>query len=206
MTEAQVRLRLIPYNARLIDARKSKGWTQKDMALLTGFSTAYLGHIETLRVIPSKAAMDEIAGALNLSKDYLFPEALIGSMKDGLFDHRVAELQEQDIVRLTEARRAGLLPPGITEDEALESIEREIDRELLKRQLPEVLSSLTPREQRVLELRFGLRDGRSRTLEQVGREFNVTGESIRRIEAKALRKLRHPSRSRRLKDFLGGEL
>jgi len=202
MTEAQVRLRFIPYNARLIDARKGRGWTQKDMALLTGFSTAYLGHIETLRVIPSKAAMDEIAGALNLSKDYLFPEAVIGAMKDGLFDHRVAELQEQDIVRLTEARRAGLLPPGITEDEALESIEREIDRELLKRQLPEVLSSLTPREQRVLELRFGLRDGRSRTLEQVGREFNVTGESIRRIEAKALRKLRHPSRSRGLKDFL----
>ncbi|MEE8598387.1 MAG: sigma-70 family RNA polymerase sigma factor, partial [Dehalococcoidales bacterium] len=66
----------------------------------------------------------------------------------------------------------------------------------------EVLSSFTPREQRVLQLRFGLEDGRSRTLEEVGKEFNVTRERIRQIEAKALRKLRHPSRSRKLKDYL----
>jgi RNA polymerase primary sigma factor len=65
-----------------------------------------------------------------------------------------------------------------------------------------VLSSLTPREQKVLVLRFGLEDGRSRTLEEVGREFNVTRERIRQIEAKALRKLRHPSRSKKLKDYL----
>ena len=75
-------------------------------------------------------------------------------------------------------------------------------RQLLKEQISEVLSTLTPREQRVLQLRFGLEDGRSRTLEEVGREFNVTRERIRQIEAKALRKLRHPSRSRRLKDYL----
>jgi RNA polymerase primary sigma factor len=66
----------------------------------------------------------------------------------------------------------------------------------------EVLGSLTPRERKVLELRFGLEDGRSRTLEEVGREFNVTRERIRQIEAKALRKLRHPTRSRKLKDYL----
>ena len=64
------------------------------------------------------------------------------------------------------------------------------------------LESLTDRERQVVELRFGLRDGRARTLEEVGREFNVTRERIRQIEAKALRKLRHPSRSKRLKDFL----
>ena len=75
-------------------------------------------------------------------------------------------------------------------------------RQLLKEQIDEVLSSLTPREQRVLQLRFGLEDGRSRTLEEVGKEFNVTRERIRQIEAKALRKLRHPSRSRKLKDYL----
>jgi len=75
-------------------------------------------------------------------------------------------------------------------------------RQLLKEQIDDVLSTLTPREQRVLQLRFGLEDGRSRTLEEVGREFNVTRERIRQIEAKALRKLRHPSRSRRLKDYL----
>ena len=73
---------------------------------------------------------------------------------------------------------------------------------MLKEQLAEVLSTLTPREEKVLRLRFGLEDGRSRTLEEVGKEFNVTRERIRQIEAKALRKLRHPSRSKKLKDFL----
>ena len=73
---------------------------------------------------------------------------------------------------------------------------------LLKEQLAEVLGSLTPREEKVLRLRFGLEDGRPRTLEEVGKEFDVTRERIRQIEAKALRKLRHPSRSKKLKDFL----
>jgi RNA polymerase primary sigma factor len=74
---------------------------------------------------------------------------------------------------------------------------------LLKEQLMDVLSTLTPREEKVLKLRFGIEDGRTRTLEEVGKEFNVTRERIRQIEAKALRKLRHPSRSKKLKDFLG---
>ena len=73
---------------------------------------------------------------------------------------------------------------------------------LLKEQLMDVLSTLTPREEKVLKLRFGIEDGRARTLEEVGKEFNVTRERIRQIEAKALRKLRHPSRSKKLKDFL----
>ena len=73
---------------------------------------------------------------------------------------------------------------------------------LLREQLSDVLSTLTPREEKVLRLRFGLEDGRSRTLEEVGKEFNVTRERIHQIEAKALRKLRHPSRSRKLKDYL----
>ena len=73
---------------------------------------------------------------------------------------------------------------------------------LLKEQLMEVLDTLTPREKKVLELRFGIIDGRTRTLEEVGKEFNVTRERIRQIEAKALRKLRHPSRSKKLRDFL----
>ena len=73
---------------------------------------------------------------------------------------------------------------------------------LLKEQLGEVLKTLTAREEKVLSLRFGLEDGHPRTLEEVGKEFNVTRERIRQIEAKALRKLRHPSRSRKLKDYL----
>ncbi len=73
---------------------------------------------------------------------------------------------------------------------------------LMKEQLMGVLDTLTPREKKVLSLRFGLEDGRQRTLEEVGQEFNVTRERIRQIEAKALRKLRHPSRSKKLKDYL----
>jgi RNA polymerase primary sigma factor len=73
---------------------------------------------------------------------------------------------------------------------------------MLKEQLAEVLHTLTPREEHVLELRYGLIDGHPRTLEEVGKEFDITRERIRQIEAKALRKLRHPSRSKKLKDFL----
>ena len=73
---------------------------------------------------------------------------------------------------------------------------------ILGEQLKEALDTLHPREQQVLKLRFGLEDGQVRTLEEVGREFNVTRERIRQIESKALRKLRHPSRSKRLRDFL----
>ena len=73
---------------------------------------------------------------------------------------------------------------------------------MLKETLLNVLNSLTPREEKVLRLRYGVDDGRPRTLEEVGKEFNVTRERIRQIEAKALRKLRHPSRSKHLKDFL----
>ena len=73
---------------------------------------------------------------------------------------------------------------------------------LMREQLTEVLKTLTPREARVLSLRYGLEDGNPKTLEEVGKEFNVTRERIRQIEAKALRKLRHPSRSKKLRDFL----
>ena len=73
---------------------------------------------------------------------------------------------------------------------------------LMREQLAEVIGTLTDREQKVLKLRFGLEDGKARTLEEVGKEFNVTRERIRQIEAKALRKLRHPSRSKKLRDYL----
>jgi len=81
-------------------------------------------------------------------------------------------------------------------------MDRAVDNELLKGQITDVLETLTPREKKVLELRFGLNDGCPRTMDEVGKEFNVTGDRIRQIQAKALRKLRHPSRSRRLKDYL----
>ena len=96
------------------------------------------------------------------------------------------------------------MPPGgfIQDEEAGVPVD-EARRELLRRELANVLKSLTPREERVLTLRFGLEDGRSRTLEELGREFNVTRERVRQIEAKALRKLRHPSRAKLLRGLSG---
>jgi len=197
-----VRLRIIPYNARLIDTRKAKGWTQKDLSLLTGISMSYIGHVETLRVLPSQQTMDEICSALDLSQDYLFPSSLMEALRDGVFDQRVAELEEKQIIRLSEARRAGLLPQGITENDALEAVERALDNEILNGDITAVLETLKPREQKVLELRFGLKDGLCRTADEVGEEFGIGKTRIYQIEAKALRKLRHPSRSRHLKDYL----
>ena len=88
------------------------------------------------------------------------------------------------------------------EDESLPGPADQASRHLLKEQMGEILKGLTDREQRVLEMRFGLKDGTARTLEEVGQEFGVTRERIRQIEAKALRKLRHPNRSRKLRDYL----
>ncbi|HEB14140.1 MAG TPA: RNA polymerase sigma factor RpoD, partial [candidate division WWE3 bacterium] len=87
-------------------------------------------------------------------------------------------------------------------DEEISAPTDDTSKELLKHQLLEVLGSLSPREQKVIELRFGLRDGKPRTLEAVGKEFGVTRERIRQIEAKAIRKLRHPSRSKIIKDYI----
>ncbi len=92
--------------------------------------------------------------------------------------------------------------PIIIEDKDITSPSAYANNELLKDEINMVLEGLTDREEKVLRLRFGLYDGRTRTLEEVGKEFNVTRERIRQIEAKALRKLKHPSRSKRLKDFL----
>ena len=99
----------------------------------------------------------------------------------------------------TEAEGDDPLFPG---RQALEHIHQLPAEQLLRRELMNVLKSLTPREERVIALRFGLEDGRARTLEELGREFNVTRERVRQIEAKALRKLRHPSRAKRLRDYL----
>ena len=132
------------------------------------------------------------------------PEEIAKEM--GITEERVVEIQKiaQDPVSLE-------TPIGEEEDSHLSDfIEDEgsvaptdaVSFTMLKEQLLGVLDTLTPREEKVLRLRYGLDDGRPRTLEEVGKEFNVTRERIRQIEAKALRKLRHPSRSKRLKDFL----
>ena len=103
--------------------------------------------------------------------------------------------------RETQWVKGGIFGDFIQDDDAPAPVDAATSI-LLKEQLIDVLGTLTDREQKVLRLRFGLDDGRARTLEEVGKEFDVTRERIRQIEAKALRKLRHPSRSRKLKDFL----
>ena len=132
------------------------------------------------------------------------PEEIAKEM--GIPEQRVVEIQKisQDPVSLE-------TPIGEEEDSHLgDFIEDEqalaptdvVASNLLKEQLLEILDTLTPREEKVLRLRYGLDDGKPRTLEEVGKEFNVTRERIRQIEAKALRKLRHPTRSKRLKEFI----
>ena len=125
----------------------------------------------------------------------------------GLTAERVAEVLElshrQPISMETPVGEDGDARLGdFVEDESSPAPAELATRELLKEQIDRVLDELTPREKRVLQLRFGLSDGHARTLEEVGQEFSVTRERIRQIEAKALRKLRHPSRSRKLKDYL----
>ena len=132
------------------------------------------------------------------------PEEIAKEM--GIPEQRVVEIQKisQDPVSLE-------TPIGEEEDSHLgDFIEDEqapaptdaVALSLLKEQLIHVLDTLTPREEKVLRLRYGIDDGKPRTLEEVGKEFNVTRERIRQIEAKALRKLRHPSRSKKLKEFI----
>ncbi|OGD86597.1 RNA polymerase sigma factor RpoD [Candidatus Curtissbacteria bacterium RBG_16_39_7] len=116
----------------------------------------------------------------------------------------------REIIKVSQEPTSLETPVGEEEDSHLGDFipttepapEERASEELLKKDIEGVLSSLTPREAKVIELRFGLKDGRQRTLEEVGREFNVTRERIRQIEAKALRKLRHPSRAKLLRDYL----
>ena len=113
---------------------------------------------------------------------------------------KVARVRLLSLIHICEEEDAHL-EDFIQDEEAGVPVD-EAGRELLRRELANVLKSLTPREERVLTLRFGLEDGQARTLEELGKEFNVTRERIRQIEAKALRKLRHPSRAKRLRDYL----
>ena len=123
----------------------------------------------------------------------------------------ISEEKVREIIKVAQEPVSLETPIGEEEDSHLGDFIKDVDAPapddmasftLLKEQLMEVLDTLTQREEKVLRLRFGLDDGKARTLEEVGREFNVTRERIRQIEAKALRKLRHPSRSKKLKDFL----
>lgn len=126
--------------------------------------------------------------------------------KMGVTEEKVREIQKiaQDPISLEKpiGEEEDSHLGDFIEDEKTATPTEDVAAKMLKEQLLHVLDTLTPREEKVLRLRYGIDDGKSRTLEEVGKEFNVTRERIRQIEAKALRKLRHPSRSKKLKDFL----
>lgn len=138
-------------------------------------------------------SLDKVRKLFKFSKLPTLPRAPIGNGED-------SALSEDENDTMGEEEDSSLVN-FITDGNALSPIDA-IDKQLLKEQIGQLLSTLTPQQQRILQLRFGLEDGRSRTLEEVGQEFNVTRERIRQIQDKALGRLRHPSRSRKLKDFL----
>lgn len=198
-TSTLVRLRLYTRNARLIDARRELGWTQSDAARWSGIKLTRLSEIENLKIVPTELEMDDLSGVLLKPVEYLFPKILKEAVQANVFNRREVELSE-DQVYLLESRVPKPVPQ--TTSGVIERVERDADLALLKQEVSSILETLTPREQRVIESRFGLTDGVSRTLDDIGEEFEVTGETIRKVEEKALRKLRHRTRSRRLKPYI----
>ncbi len=169
-----------------------------------------LGREPTVEEIARRMSRDEIIREL---RDKLQREPTEGEVDDreAIGPQTVSAEKVREIMKVSQEPVSLETPIGEEEDSHLGDFIPDLasvapadaaSHQLLKEQVEGVLDSLTPRERRVLQLRFGLEDGRSRTLEEVGRDFNVTRERIRQIEAKALRKLRHPSRSRKLKDYL----
>ncbi|TET42667.1 MAG: hypothetical protein E3J66_03200 [Dehalococcoidia bacterium] len=147
--------------------------------------------------MPTALEMDSLVELLGLPQDYLFSPELLEAIDAGVFDARYKELEPPEIMFLSDAAKAKLLPIVSDED-----MIQEVDRKLLRENIDIVLNDLKPRESLVLTLRFGLDDGVSRTLEEVGQSLGIGKERVRQIEAKTLRILRHPARSRRLKDYL----
>jgi RNA polymerase primary sigma factor len=169
-----------------------------------------LGREPTVEEIARRMSRDEIVREL---RDKLQREPTEGEVdeREAIGPQTVSPEKVREIMKVSQEPVSLETPIGEEEDSHLGDFIPDLasvapadaaSHQLLKEQVEGVLDSLTPRERRVLQLRFGLEDGRSRTLEEVGRDFNVTRERIRQIEAKALRKLRHPSRSRKLKDYL----
>ena len=169
-----------------------------------------LGREPTVEEIARRMSRDEIVRELRDKLQREPTEAEVDARED-VGPQTVSPEKVREIMKVSQEPVSLETPIGEEEDSHLGDFIPDLasvapadaaSHQLLKEQVEGVLDSLTVRERRVLQLRFGLEDGRSRTLEEVGRDFNVTRERIRQIEAKALRKLRHPSRSRKLKDYL----
>ncbi len=195
-SENLIELRLWMRNDRILHAKKGHGYNMEILSLATSLSVGKLRDIINLRFIPSDDERKIISAALDEPWEWLFSPQLDEIIRKHIFLPRIKLLNEIEAMQLG----ASILSlPSYCPNE---DIEKGIDLQSLRIELKSILDNkINPRERRVLQLRFGLEDGRARTLEEVGKEFNVTRERIRQIEIKALRKLRHPSRSRKLRDY-----
>lgn len=197
-----------PVNAALRERRKELGLEQQQLAERVGFKTGgAISHFETLRYFPNPKVASNIAGVLDVPTEELFPEWLKLFIEDrkkstlARVEITESEVDPRILKRAYEkTEKSGF---NFTDKDSWEEDPYvEVEYSELTEEIRIVLGSLTLRERRVLELRFGLKNEKGRTLEEVAREFDVIPERIRQIEAKSLRKLRHPSRRKRLKDFL----
>ncbi len=183
------------YNNELRKRREGKGLKQSELGELVGLSGGAISNFETFRSYPAKGAASKIAKVLGARVDVLFPAWLEEyKLRNSSFD------QEIKVDMLT------LDSPEVLALEAKNDIEDEVERSLLNSKITEAMSCLTPREQKILRMRFGLEDGRGHTLEEVGREFGVSRDRIRQIEAKALAKLRKSKNREGLLSFFDDEV
>jgi RNA polymerase sigma factor (sigma-70 family) len=180
------------FHGSLREKRLERGLTQKQIAKELGIGHVTYSHIETLRHFPTEYHMEKLCKYFGMTKEELFPEwAKVVFVED-----------RKEVVKEIEIDKVMLNSPEVLRLMAPDSPEDDFEKENLKQVLMGTLETLNAREKKVLELRFGLKDGKTRMLEEVARDFGVTRERIRQIEDKALRKLRHPSRSKNLKDFI----
>jgi RNA polymerase sigma factor (sigma-70 family) len=175
------------FNWRLRRAREAKGWSRAELARQCGMFPGVVGDAEKLRRV-SANAREKMALALGVPEDVLFPGEIDALPKDGPPQIELS-LTREDV-------------QSLSEPDAHQEMTEGAEREALRGQLVGAMETLSPRQQRIMRLRFGLDDGSLRTLDEVAHEFGVGRERIRQIEAQALRKLRHPSRTKGLRDYV----
>jgi RNA polymerase sigma factor (sigma-70 family) len=180
------------FHSTMRKMRLERGLTQKQMAEEIGVGHATYNQIETLHHIPCDYSLDKVCAYFGKSKEELFPDWA----KVIFIEDRKPTIRTMDVTPLS------LNTPEVLQLSSPDSLEDDYDREHLKEGIKNALETINAREKKVLEMRFGLEDGVTMGLEEVGKEFGVTRERIRQIEAKALRKLRHPSRALGLRSFV----
>ena len=195
MTDFSLGIKHQLFNNEVRKRRVERGLTQKELSNNCGIGESTIGHIETLRKYPTMKQAKSIAQALSSTVEELFPKWIEE------FKHKKTSVVTEHFVseRILEHPELKMLPAEAGNiDEVIDSV----DAEIMSVKIDSVLNTLKPREKKVLELRFGLKDEKTHTYEEVGKEFGVTRERIRQIEAKALRKLKHPVRKKELEGLL----